>query len=281
MSEESPHASEPRPRRKGHTDAVPGGVVVVLLLLGLFLLLTGCNKKTTETSGATSGATDATGTTSATSATTPTTSVSGPTIPPTTRAIVESILDAWGVTDPASRQAVLDSLLPVEDVDVGQGSVPVPDVPDFLLPTYHGSAQVTGAGGKYQVFVTEAAAPADVAGLEVGLGYARAGSALSQPQTEPIDFLGTFPQSSFYYFDTTSDSGDLTLLDPVNGWAAVPTEGTFAVSGDVVAMLIPFEELDPGGDYGMQMFFRSTPDGAQPSDADPTAWSWWTRTIEQ
>jgi len=265
-------ADDEGPGRRGCIFPLMSGVVVlVLLALGLFLFLrNGDDGETNQSTGVTS-----------TTTTTPAAATPGPTTPPVTWADIMWILDAWGITDPPSRQAVHNSLRPVDDAPMGRGAVPMSEVPDYLLPAYDGSAEVLRLGARYRMFVTEAGGPLPVAGLQLGLAFARNGSTLSEPEADPIDFIESFPHSSFYYFDATSESGDLHLLDPVHDWAAVPTGGMFAMHNKVVAMLIPTDELQLGGDYAMQMFFRNTPAGEQPSEADPTIWSSWTRTIEQ
>ena len=201
-------------------------------------------------------------------------------VPPLSTADIETILDSLGITDPVIRQGVLDSMLPVDGVEVGQGAVPLGEVPGSVVPLYHGEADVTRAGEDYVAFVTQVEAPVDMLGVQWGLGYAREGAPLSQPATDPVDFFATFPHSAFYFFDAAAGTGDLTQLDPVNGFAEVQTTAMWAGLNDILVFLIPRPELEPGGQYAIQGFFRETPEGQSPSDTDPTGWTSWVGMLD-
>ena len=224
---------------------------------------------------------DTTAPPAATTTTTTTTAADGTSdLPPISTADIETILDSLGITDPVIRQGVLDSIRPVDDVEVGQGAVPLSEVPGFVVPLYHGEADVTRAGEDYVAFVTQVEAPVDMPGVQWGLGYARVDTTLSAPAADPVDFLATFPHSAFYFFDAAAGTGDLTLLDPVNGFAEVQTTAMWAGLNDILVFLIPRSELEPGGQYAIQGFYRETPEGQPPSDTDPTGWTSWVGMLD-
>lgn len=198
-----------------------------------------------------------------------------PDVPSPLTAILAVLADA-GITG-ADADTVTDAVGPVEGVLTGPGTNVVDPRPGFLDPILDGSANVTLPSGNYRVFVTQTGGPLDPS-VQWGIAVAREGAPLSVPSGSDSDYYAQFPSSAGYIFDTVPGTGPVERLDPVAGYTPVPTTALYYVRDDSVAVLIPIDELAPGGTYATQIFLRVTPPGATPTEADPTAWTAWVDT---